>query len=145
MRNAQLFAALALLSLASCAMFNRPVDVPPPPTHRSASGIAYQDTLEGTGAPAAFGSLVKVHYVGMLLDGTQFDSSYDRGTPLQFTIGKGEAMKGLDEGLLGMRVGGKRHMIVPPELAYGAQGLEGLVPPNSSIVLDVELLESIGP
>jgi protein-disulfide isomerase len=102
-------------------------------------GLVVVDTLVGTGRAAAAGDKLSVHYVGTLLNGTKFDSSRDRGMPLEFTLGSGTMIKGWEEGLVGMRVGGKRKLTIPPELAYGARG-SGTVPPNATLVFDVELL-----
>ncbi|MEB3185973.1 MAG: FKBP-type peptidyl-prolyl cis-trans isomerase [bacterium] len=94
----------------------------------------------GTGAEARAGNLVSVHYTGWTLDGTKFDSSVDRGTPFEFALGQGQVIKGWDQGVAGMKVGGKRKLRIPADLAYGSQGV-GSIPPNSVLVFDVELLE----
>jgi peptidylprolyl isomerase len=105
----------------------------------TASGLRYIDTVEGTGASPKTGQMVTVHYTGTLENGTKFDSSVDRGQPYQFRIGTGRVIKGWDEGLMTMKVGGKRKLIVPPKLGYGAAG-SGKIPPNSTLIFDVELL-----
>lgn len=112
----------------------------PEPTVVTSTGLIYQDLVVGDGQEARVGDTVSVHYTGWLEDGTKFDSSVDRGTPFEFTLGAGEVIKGWDEGVVGMRVGGKRKLIIPPDLAYGASG-RGSIPPNATLTFDVELLE----
>lgn len=104
------------------------------------SGLQYIEVVEGTGAKPQPGQRVTVHYTGTLEDGTQFDSSRDRNRPFSFTIGVGQVIKGWDEGISTMRVGGRRQLIVPPELGYGARGAGGVIPPNATLIFDVELL-----
>lgn len=101
-----------------------------------------EDLIVGTGASAEAGKELVVHYVGRLADGTQFDSSRARGEPLDFPLGAGHMIAGWEQGLPGMKVGGKRRLTIPPELAYGAQGLGGVIPPNATLVFEVELLEA---
>ncbi|OGN06040.1 MAG: hypothetical protein A2669_00725 [Candidatus Yanofskybacteria bacterium RIFCSPHIGHO2_01_FULL_48_25b] len=110
-----------------------------PQVIRTASGLEYADIEIGTGATAKTGQTVSVHYLGTLVDGTKFDSSYDRGQPFTFRLGVGEVIKGWDEGVAGMKVGGKRKLAIPPDLAYGPQG-NGPIPPNAVLLFDVELL-----
>jgi FKBP-type peptidyl-prolyl cis-trans isomerase len=105
------------------------------------SGLQYQDVVVGTGAEAVAGKSVTVHYTGTLQDGTKFDSSVDRNQPFIFTLGAGEVIPGWDEGIAGMKVGGKRKLVIPPELAYGAQGYPPVIPANATLNFDVELLE----
>jgi FKBP-type peptidyl-prolyl cis-trans isomerase FkpA len=104
------------------------------------SGLTYEDTAAGTGASPQAGQTVTVHYTGWLTDGTKFDSSRDRGTPFRFTIGRGQVIKGWDEGVATMKVGGLRRLTIPPALGYGARGAGGVIPPNATLIFDVELL-----
>jgi FKBP-type peptidyl-prolyl cis-trans isomerase FkpA len=107
----------------------------------TASGLQYQDLVVGTGATAVAGKTVSVHYTGYLEDGTKFDSSVDRNQPFEFTLGTGMVIPGWDEGVAGMKVGGKRKLVIPPNLAYGASGVPGAIPANATLTFDVELLE----
>ena len=107
----------------------------------TASGLQYWDITVGTGATAATGKTVKVHYTGWLTNGKKFDSSIDRGEPFAFSLGAGQVIKGWDEGVAGMKVGGKRQLKIPPELGYGARGAGNAIPPNSTLIFDVELLD----
>jgi FKBP-type peptidyl-prolyl cis-trans isomerase len=105
----------------------------------TASGLKYIDWAVGSGPSPAPGKKVKVHYTGTLMDGTKFDSSVDRGQPFEFTIGVGQVIKGWDEGVMTMKVGGKRKLIIPPDLGYGSRPA-GKIPPNSTLNFEVELL-----
>lgn len=107
------------------------------------SGLKYVDLKIGSGAEAKTGQLVRVHYTGTLTDGTKFDSSRDRGKPLEFKIGAGKVIRGWDEGVVGMRVGGRRKLTVPPELGYGKKGFPPKIPPNATLVFEIELLSII--
>jgi FKBP-type peptidyl-prolyl cis-trans isomerase len=107
----------------------------------TSSGLQYWDIVVGTGATAVAGKPVKVHYTGWLTNGKKFDSSVDRGQPFVFPLGGGQVIKGWDEGVAGMKVGGKRQLRIPPELGYGARGAGGAIPPNATLIFDVELLE----
>jgi FKBP-type peptidyl-prolyl cis-trans isomerase FkpA len=104
------------------------------------SGLKYEDLTPGEGEMAAAGQRVAVHYTGWLTDGKKFDSSVDRDEPFSFTLGKGMVIRGWDEGVEGMRIGGKRKLTIPPQLGYGAAGAGGVIPPNATLVFDVELL-----
>jgi FKBP-type peptidyl-prolyl cis-trans isomerase FkpA len=114
-------------------------------TTTTASGLQYEDTVEGSGEQAKAGRNVTVHYTGWLRndDGTQgakFDSSRDRNDPFQFMLGAGHVIRGWDEGVEGMKVGGQRRLIIPADLGYGARGAGGVIPPNATLIFDVELL-----
>ena len=108
-------------------------------------GLKYTDTKTGDGATARSGNKVSVHYTGWLSDngakGKKFDSSVDRGQPFQFTLGAKQVIAGWDEGVAGMKVGGKRTLTIPPELGYGSRGAPGAIPPNATLIFDVELLQ----
>lgn len=106
----------------------------------TASGLRYVDEVVGTGASPKSGQNVTVHYTGTLENGTKFDSSVDRGQPYTFPIGRGEVIKGWDEGVMTMKVGGKRKLIIPASLGYGAAGRPPNIPPNATLLFDVELL-----
>ncbi|MGC6482684.1 MAG: FKBP-type peptidyl-prolyl cis-trans isomerase [Synechococcus sp.] len=110
----------------------------------TASGLRITDLEVGSGAEATAGQSVVVHYRGTLEDGGQFDASYDRGTPFSFPLGAGRVIKGWDEGVQGMKVGGKRKLVIPPDLGYGARGAGGVIPPNATLIFEVELLEVKG-
>ena len=136
-----LLLAASLLLLAAC---NAPV----PPPGGSVADLERIDTLAGTGAVATSGSDVTVHYTGWLYDekapdkhGMKFDSSVDRGQPFTFLLGAGQVIRGWDEGVAGMKVGGKRTLLIPADLGYGSNGAGGVIPPGASLVFDVELLD----
>jgi len=108
---------------------------------QTATGLGYVDLVEGTGARPKTGDTVSVHYTGWLKSGQKFDSSVDRGTPFEFPVGKGRVIKGWDEGVISMKVGGKRKLIIPADLAYGDRGAGGVIPPGATLVFEVELLK----
>ena len=105
------------------------------------SGLKYEDIAVGEGKPAAEGQTIRVHYTGWLTNGAKFDSSLDRNDPFSFPLGGGRVIRGWDEGVQGMKVGGRRKLTIPPQLGYGASGAGGVIPPNATLVFEVELLE----
>jgi FKBP-type peptidyl-prolyl cis-trans isomerase len=118
---------------------SKPTKVTGDPT-KTASGLEYWDIKTGTGLTAERGKRVSVHYTGWLTHGKKFDSSVDRGTPFAFSLGAGEVIKGWDEGVAGMKIGGKRQLRIPANLAYGDRGAAGVIPPGATLIFDVELL-----
>jgi peptidylprolyl isomerase len=137
---ALLMAAGSLLPSASAVQDKKPAASPEDRWSVTPSGVRYTDLQLGQGDEAQLGKIVEVHYVGRLEDGTKFDSSRDREHPFTFRLGTGDAIKGWDEGLLGMKVGGKRKLIIPPELGFGKQGIGSVVPPNAVLLYEFELL-----
>ncbi|HEY8246042.1 MAG TPA: FKBP-type peptidyl-prolyl cis-trans isomerase [Hyphomicrobium sp.] len=140
-------AALALFALSAaiaCAAVT-PTRAQEGKTMTTTSGLTIADTKVGTGAEARPGNSCVMHYTGWLYEGgakgTKFDSSLDRGEPFEFPLGAGRVIKGWDEGVAGMKVGGKRTLIIPPQLGYGARGAGGVIPPNATLMFDVELLD----
>jgi len=107
----------------------------------TASGLVYEDIVEGSGAEATVGAFVTVHYTGWLTNGSKFDSSKDRNDPFQFPLGRGHVIKGWDEGVQGMKIGGTRKLTIPAHLGYGAHGAGGVIPPNATLVFEVDLLD----
>ena len=133
-------AVLAVLA-AACAQSQAPSGGGGGDEVTTTSGLKYQDTKVGTGTEAKAGQTAVVHYTGWLTNGTKFDSSKDRGQPFTFPLGGGRVIKGWDEGVQGMKVGGTRKLTIPANLGYGAQGAGGVIPPNATLVFEVDLLE----
>lgn len=107
----------------------------------TSSGLQIEDTVVGNGAEAKTGDMVSVHYTGWLTNGSKFDSSKDRNQAFEFPLGAGRVIKGWDEGVTGMKVGGTRKLTIPSDLGYGARGAGGVIPPNATLIFEVELLE----
>jgi len=134
-----LVGSLAVLLVAGLGVVACKKSSPPAPK-TTPEGLVVEDVKVGDGALATPGRMASVHYTGRLTDGTKFDSSYDHGQPIEFPLGTGKVIKGWDMGIQGMKVGGKRKLTIPPDLAYGAQGTPGgPIPPNATLVFDVEL------
>ena len=108
---------------------------------KTPSGLQYQDVVTGSGAEATPGQVAVVHYTGWLTDGSKFDSSRDRGEPFSFPLGAGQVIAGWDQGVAGMKVGGRRKLVIPPDLGYGEVGSPPVIPPSATLVFDVELLD----
>ncbi len=108
---------------------------------KTESGLEYVERKRGKGAQAEAGKTVSVHYEGKFLDGKIFDSSYERGTPIEFELGVGQVIKGWDEGIALMKIGGEATLTIPPELGYGERGAGGVIPPNATLVFEVELVD----
>ena len=132
--------ALILVALAACGGGG---DTGTATTPTGGGTLVIEDLVVGTGATAAVGDTVSVHYVGTLTNGTKFDSSYDRGQTFAFRIGAGQVIAGWDQGIPGMKVGGKRRLTIPPSLAYGNEA-RGSIPANSTLIFDVELVSIVG-
>ena len=108
---------------------------------KTSAGLQYVDLVVGSGREAHAGETATVHYTGTLVDGTKFDSSKDRNKPFSFRLGAGHVIKGWDEGVEGMKIGGTRKLVIPPELGYGARGAGSTIPPNATLIFQVELLD----
>jgi FKBP-type peptidyl-prolyl cis-trans isomerase FkpA len=140
------FTLFALLVVAACGReaaaggFSASLGVDTTKMTKAPSGFWYTDVAVGQGAEAESGRTVRVHYTGWLPNGTKFDSSRDRGEPFAFTLGAGQVISGWDEGVKGMRVGGRRKLVLPPQLAYGEGGAPPTIPPGATLVFDVEVL-----
>lgn len=111
------------------------------PMSAATTELVIEDLNDGEGDGAADGNTVAVHYTGTLMDGTKFDSSLDRGQTFSVTLGAGSVIPGWEQGLLGMRTGGKRRLTIPPHLAYGSSGIGGVIPPNATLVFEIEMVE----
>ncbi|WP_024881074.1 FKBP-type peptidyl-prolyl cis-trans isomerase [Methylosinus sp. LW3] len=148
MRAVFRFHALPVLAALALVAAPLPVIAQSPATTTTATGIKITDTKVGTGAGAEPGQMLKMHYTGWVAQngakGKKFDSSLDRGQPFEFRLSAGQVIPGWDQGILGMKVGGKRTLVIPPELGYGARGAGGVIPPNATLIFDVELLEIKG-
>src|SRR6185437_13830433 len=150
--------ALAVIALGACTKHEQAQNTTAPATNQAATTqqavapasttttqapvteLQVQDIKVGNGAEAKPGKIVTVHYTGTLTDGKKFDSSLDRGQPFKFHLGAGEVIQGWDKGLVGMKVGGERKLIIPPQMAYGERGAGGVIPPNATLIFDVQLL-----
>jgi FKBP-type peptidyl-prolyl cis-trans isomerase len=134
--------SIVLEAVPSASASSAPA-APPEPTV-AVTELEKEDQAAGKGPAAKAGDTVKVHYTGKLMNGTKFDSSLDRGDPFEFTLGQGMVIKGWDEGVVGMKKGGKRKLTIPADKAYGATGSPPKIPPNSALVFEVELVEIVG-
>ena len=145
MKKIILITALLLIAagLVFFFVFNKKQKSEPLPeeTNQMSDSLKIEILKEGTGVAAKNGDIVSVHYTGTLISGTKFDSSVDRGQPFSFTLGAGQVIKGWDQGVLGMKVGEQRKLFIPSDLAYGASGAGGIIPPNAPLIFEVELLE----
>jgi FKBP-type peptidyl-prolyl cis-trans isomerase len=143
------FALAVIILLAACGAerdraaggFSSELGIDTAAMTATPSGLKIEDVAQGQGTAAAPGATAVVHYTGWLPDGKKFDSSRDRGEPFDFQIGAGQVIPGWDEGVAGMKVGGRRKLVIPPDLGYGAAGAPPVIPPGATLVFDVELLE----
>jgi FKBP-type peptidyl-prolyl cis-trans isomerase len=152
MTNKQIFVTSLLVLLALAALLynkskntslsqpNNNLSIINKDTPMDVSELKIEDTLVGTGREAKSGDMVVMHYTGTLLDGTKFDSSVDRGTPFETQIGVGQVIQGWDQGIPGMKIGGKRRLTIPSSLGYGSRGAGAAIPPNAGLIFDVELV-----
>ncbi len=136
------------LALASCTKCSSPKEETatkneqgPVEIYKETDELVITDRQKGSGSEAVNGKSVSLHYTGRFIDGKKFDSSRDRDLPFTFTLGAGQVIKGWDKGVVGMRVGGKRHLLIPPELGYGKRGAGGIIPPDATLSFEVELLD----
>ena len=139
-----LLSAVLLAALAISALADEKKDEKGSKMHKTPSGLQYEDIVAGTGASPKTGQTCVMHYTGWLWEngakGKKFDSSVDRGEPFKFQIGRGMVIKGWDEGVATMKVGGKRTLLIPPQLGYGTRGAGGVIPPNATLLFEVQLL-----
>ncbi len=131
----------AVVLLAGCAQSAASTAASPGNVVTLENGLKIEDLVVGSGAEVQNGQTASMHYTGWLVDGTKFDSSLDRGQTFPFVLGAGRVIKGWDQGVLGMKVGGKRKLTIPPELGYGSRGAGGVIPPNATLIFEVELVD----